>query len=134
MIDEEGVPKGNVVFDSDDAGFIEQLCRDAGCYHHIGGSGYIESLQNYDSNVPRKMGVFAYLHKNSGGYYWVATPKERIDANDAIIYQNALVDWRYYPGIMHDNSDGIWFEIRPLHDSNYFEAIKALKRISIWYY
>jgi len=133
MIEKQNVPKGNVKFDLNDVAFIEQLCRDAGCYHHKDNSGYVESLQNYDSNIRGEMGVFAYIHKNSDGYYWVATLKDRIDENDSAIYENVEVDWCYWPRLVRD-VDGVWFTIDPSDEAKYCEALKALKRLSVWYY
>lgn len=61
-------------FVDEDEGFIKKLAKAIGCYYSKANERTY-NLNRYASDIPSKMGVFAWVHKEGHEYFWVSTRK-----------------------------------------------------------
>ena len=61
-------------FVAEDEGFIKKLAKAIGCYYSKANERTY-NLNRFASDIPSKMGVFAWVHKEGSEYFWVSTRK-----------------------------------------------------------
>ena len=67
-------PARTMEFTVQDEDFIRQLSSDIDCYYYqTDESTY--NLNKCNSDIRSEMGVFAWVHKETEGYFWVTTRK-----------------------------------------------------------
>jgi hypothetical protein len=67
-------PRRTMEFGEQDEDFIKKLAGDIGC-HYSKANERTYNLNKFKSDVQGEMGVFAWVHKEDSGYFWVATRK-----------------------------------------------------------
>ena len=72
-------PRRAMEFLQQDEDFVKRLARDIGCYYSKSNERTY-NLCKSDSSIPSEMGVFAWIHKEEKGYFWVATRKIWVEA------------------------------------------------------
>ena len=112
-------------FTDQDEGFIRQLSGDIGCYYNKA-SGRTYSLNRCDSDIHGEMGVFAWVHKEKEGYFWITT--RRVWMEEA--KTSALVGGRAsaitcFPRDAHDG-DSVFLDTR----DGYQKTVRALNLIN----
>ena len=63
-----------IEFTEEDDGFIEKLAKAVGCYYSKANERTY-NLNRFASDVPSKMGVFAWVHKECNECFWITTRK-----------------------------------------------------------
>ena len=61
-------------FIDEDEGFIKQIAKAIGCYYSKANERTY-NLNRFASDIPSKMGVFAWVHKEGNEYFWISTRK-----------------------------------------------------------
>ena len=61
-------------FGEQDEGFIKQLAKEIGCYY-CKANERTYNLNKFDSDTHSEMGVFAWVHKEETGCFWISTRK-----------------------------------------------------------
>ena len=61
-------------FVDEDEGFIQKLAKAIGCYYSKANERTY-NLNRFASDIPSKMGVFAWVHKEDGACFWITTRK-----------------------------------------------------------
>ena len=61
-------------FIDEDEGFIKQIAKAIGCYYSKANERTY-NLNRFATDIPSKMGVFAWVHKEGNEYFWVSTRK-----------------------------------------------------------
>jgi hypothetical protein len=61
-------------FVNEDEDFIKKFAKAVGCYY-FKANERTYNLNRFTSDIPSKMGVFAWVHKESNDYFWVSTRK-----------------------------------------------------------
>jgi hypothetical protein len=111
-----------------DEDFIKQIARDIGCYYSQSNERTY-NLCKSDSNIPNKMGIFAWIHKEEKGYFWVATRKIWVEEAKAKTLAS-----RKKPGINcfpRDNQhaeDSVYFDTKVDYDKT-VEALSLINKL-----
>jgi hypothetical protein len=109
-----------------DEDFIRKLARDVGC-HYSKANERTYNLCKSGSSAPSEMGVFAWVHKEEKGYFWVATRKIWVEAARA-----KAIAGRKKPGINcfpRDTQlaeDSVCFNVK----DDYLKTVKVLSLIN----
>ena len=61
-------------FVEEDEGFIKKLAKAIGCYYSKANERTY-NLKRFASDIPSKMGVFAWVHKEGNECFWISTRK-----------------------------------------------------------
>ena len=61
-------------FVEEDEGFIKKLAKAIGCYYSKANERTY-NLNRFASDIPSKMGVFAWVHKEGKECFWISTRK-----------------------------------------------------------
>ena len=61
-------------FVEEDEGFIKKLAKAIGCYYSKANERTY-NLNRFASDIPSKMGVFAWVHKEGDDLFWISTRK-----------------------------------------------------------
>ena len=61
-------------FVDEDEGFIKKLAKAIGCYYSKANERTY-NLSRFASDIPSKMGVFAWVHKEGSECFWISTRK-----------------------------------------------------------
>jgi len=61
-------------FIEEDEGFIKKLAKAIGC-HYSKANEHTYNLNKFDSDIPGKRGVFAWVHKDGADSFWISTRK-----------------------------------------------------------
>ena len=110
-------------FAEKDEGFIKQFAKDIGC-HFIKTNPRTYSLNKFASAVLGEMGVFAWVHKETDNYFWVATRKTWIEAARAGIGMAKRKSACLPRNTMHAD-DSVSFDTR----ENYEKTVSSLKMV-----
>jgi hypothetical protein len=65
-------------FVEEDEGFIKKLAKAIGCYYSKANERTY-NLNRFASDIPSKMGVFAWVHKDGNECFWVSTRKTWVE-------------------------------------------------------
>jgi hypothetical protein len=119
-------PRKTMEFLEQDEDFIKKFAGDIGC-HYSKANERTFSLCKSGSSIPNEMGVFAWIHKEEKGYFWVATRKIWVEAARA----KALAGRKKrgancFPRDTQHAEDSVCFDIKVDYD----KAVEALRLIN----
>jgi hypothetical protein len=121
----EKMPTKKMVFELNDEVFVKQLAHDIGC-HFSKANPHTYSLTRSLSAIQGEMGAFAWVHKESENYFWVATRKIWIEkARSAANTNRRRSRASCLPMNTHRADDSVSFDTR----ANYDKTVSSLKLI-----
>lgn len=121
-------PRKTMEFLEKDEEFIKKLAGDIGC-HYSKANERTFSLCKSGSSVPNKMGVFAWIHKEDKGYFWVATRKIWVEAARAkAMAGRKKQSINCFPRDTQHAEDSVCFDIKVDYDRT-VEALQLIKKL-----
>ncbi len=112
-------------FTERDEDFIRQLSGDIGCFYRKA-SERTYSLNKCDSDTHGEMGVFAWVHKESEGYFWVTTRRVWVEeAKTSALAGGRASGMTCFPRDAQ-HGDSVCFDTR----DGYQNAVRALRLIN----
>ena len=111
----------SVEFIEQDENFIKQISKDVGC-HYYKTNKLTFNLSTFDTTKPGKISVFAWVHKEEEGNFWVTTRKSWLDEARNISRKT------HFPKNTQDG-DCISFGIK----DNYRDTVKVLQLLNSKY-
>ncbi len=67
-------PRRTMNFGEHDEAFIKKFAKDIGC-NYSKANEHTYNLNKFKSDIPSEKGIFAWVHKEDRGYFWVTTRK-----------------------------------------------------------
>ncbi len=123
MIDRK--PRKTMEFGEQDEDFIKKLARDIGC-HYSKANERTYRLNKFDSEVHSEMGVFAWVHKEDSGCFWVATRKIWMEkAKTMALAERKNRGINCFPRDIQHAEDSVCFNTQ----DDYLKTVKVLNLI-----
>jgi hypothetical protein len=119
-------PRKTMDFIEQDEDFIRKLARDIGC-HYSKANERTFNLCKSKSSIPNEMGVFAWIHKEEKGYFWVATRKIWVEAARAkALASRKKRGTHCFPRDNQHAEDSVCFDTK----ADYKKTVEALSLIN----
>jgi len=124
MIDKK--PRRTMEFGEQDEDFIKKLASDVGC-HYSKANGRTYNLNKFKSDVQSEMGVFAWVHKEEKGYFWIATRKVWVEkARAKALAGRKGAGMNCFPRDTQLADDSVWFDTK----DDYQKTVTVLNLIN----
>jgi hypothetical protein len=121
-------PVRTMEFLEKDEDFIKKLAGDIGC-HYSKANERTYNLCKSDSSIPNEMGVFAWIHKEEKGYFWVATRKIWVEeARAKAMAGRKKRRANCFPRDTQHAEDSVCFDIKIDYEKT-VEALKLIKKL-----
>lgn len=120
------MPSRTMEFLDQDEEFIQKFASAVGCYY-FKANDRTYNLCKSDTDIPREMGVFAWVHKEEKEYFWVTTRKiwvEEARAKAAAGRKKQRA--QYFPRDNQHAEDSVCFDMK----FDYDKVVEALRLIN----
>jgi len=115
-----------IVFVDDDEGFIIKLAQAIGCYYSKANERTY-TLKRFASDIPSKMGAFAWIHKEKTDCFWVSTRKIWVEkAKVKVLAGRKASGINCFPRDIQHAEDSVSFDTKV----GYHKAVSVLKMIN----
>ena len=113
-------------FDEKDEGFIEKLAQAIGCYYSKANERTY-TLKRFASDIPSKMGAFAWVHKEETDCFWVSTRKIWVEKAKAKVMAGRKASGvNCFPRDIQHAEDSVSFDTK----GGYHKTVSVLKMIN----
>jgi hypothetical protein len=118
-------PRRTMEFGEQDEEFIRKLAGDIGC-HYSKANERTYNLNKFKSDIQGEMGVFAWVHKEEKGYFWVATRKIWVEQAKAKAQASRRISGlNCFPRDIQHAEDSVCFDTK----DDYEKTVRALSLI-----
>jgi hypothetical protein len=109
-------------FVDEDEGFIQKLAKAIGCYYSKANERTY-NLNRFASDIPSKMGVFAWVHKEGNECFWISTRKIWVEeAKAKALARKQKPCLNCFPRDNEHAEDSVCFDMK----NDYDKAVRAL--------
>jgi hypothetical protein len=113
-------------FVDEDEGFIKKLAQAIGCYY-AQANERTYTLKRFASNIPSKMGAFAWVHKEEADCFWVSTRKIWVEKAKVKVMASRMASGvNRYPRDIQHAEDSVSFDTK----NSYHKTVSVLKMIN----
>jgi hypothetical protein len=119
-------PRRTMEFGDQDEDYIRKLAGDIGC-HYSRANERTYNLHKRKTGIQGEMGVFAWVHKEASGYYWISTRKVWVEQAKAKARTGKkMSDINCFPRDNQHAEDSVCFDMK----DDYLKTIRALSLIN----
>jgi hypothetical protein len=114
-----------IEFDEQDEGFIKQLAKDIGC-RYCKANERTYNLNKFASDIHSERGIFAWVHKEDNGCFWISTRKIWVEEAKAKVLAGRKVPGiNCFPRDTQHAEDSVSFDTK----DGYQKTVSALRLI-----
>ena len=117
-------PRRTMDFGEQDEDFIKKFAGDIGC-HYSKANERTYNLNKFKSVIQSEMGVFAWVHKEDGDNFWVATRKVWVEQAKAKALASRKYGLSCFPRDNQHAEDSVCFDTK----DDYQNTVRVLTLI-----